>query len=279
MKRVLVTGAGGYIGRHVVDALLQRGFDVIAADLNAEMVNQEATRISIDLFSGDPDIYEKLGTPDILIHMAWLDGFIHNSFRHVEYLPKHYKFLKNMLVGGVSQVSVMGTMHEIGYFEGEIGENTPSNPLSLYGIAKNALRQMMDIFAREYPNVVFQWLRAYYIYGDDARNHSIFAKIIEADQQGKTTFPLNSGKNLYDFISVDELAVQIAMASTQKEVTGIIECCTGKPLSLKEKVEEFISQQHLSIRPEYGAFPDRPYDSPGVWGNVEKIQKIMESVK
>jgi nucleoside-diphosphate-sugar epimerase len=279
LKRVLVTGAGGYIGRHVVDALLQRGFDVIAADLNAEMVNQEATRISIDLFSGDPDIYEKLGTPDILIHMAWLDGFIHNSFRHVEYLPKHYKFLKNMLVGGVSQVSVMGTMHEIGYFEGEIGENTPSNPLSLYGIAKNALRQMMDIFAREYPNVVFQWLRAYYIYGDDARNHSIFAKIIEADQQGKTTFPLNSGKNLYDFISVDELAVQIAMASTQKEVTGIIECCTGKPLSLKEKVEEFISQQHLSIRPEYGAFPDRPYDSPGVWGNVEKIQKIMESVK
>lgn len=279
MKRILVTGAGGYIGRHVVDVLLERGFDVIAADLNTEKVNKKAIRISIDLFSGMPNIYEKLGSPEVLIHMAWVDGFVHNSFCHIEYLPKHYTFLKNMLSSGVSQVSIMGTMHEIGYFEGEIGENTPSNPLSLYGIAKNALRQMTNIFACEYPKVIFQWLRAYYIYGDDALNHSIFAKIIQADQEGKTTFPLNSGKNLYDFISVDELATQIATASTQTEVTGIIECCTGRPRSLKDKVEEFIAEQHLSIRPEYGAFQDRPYDSPGVWGNAEKIQKIMKSVK
>lgn len=277
MKRVLVTGAGGYIGRHVVDALLERGFDVIAADLNIDQVNEKTTRVSVDLFSGELDIYQKLGSPDVLIHMAWLDGFVHNSFRHIEYLPKHYTFLKNMLSGGVSQISIMGTMHEIGYFEGEIGENTPSNPLSLYGIAKNALRQMTGIFAREYPDVVFQWLRAYYIYGDDALNHSIFAKIIQADQEGKPTFPLNSGKNLYDFISVDELAAQIAAASTQTKVTGIIECCTGKPVSLKDKVEGFIAEQHLSIRPEYGAFPDRPYDSPGIWGNTEKIQKIMRT--
>ena len=277
MKRVLVTGAGGYIGRHVVDALLERGFDVIAADLNIDQVNEKTTRVSVDLFSGELDIYQKLGSPDVLIHMAWLDGFVHNSFRHIEYLPKHYTFLKNMLSGGVSQISIMGTMHEIGYFEGEIGENTPSNPLSLYGIAKNALRQMTGIFAREYPDVVFQWLRAYYIYGDDALNHSIFAKIIQADQEGKPTFPLNSGKNLYDFISVDGLAAQIAAASTQTKVTGIIECCTGKPVSLKDKVEGFIAEQHLSIRPEYGAFPDRPYDSPGIWGNTEKIQKIMRT--
>ena len=279
MKRVLVTGAGGYIGRHVVDALLGRGFDVVAADLSTQSVNNRACRISVDLFSGDSDIYQKLGAPDILIHLAWLDGFVHNSFRHIEYLPKHYVFLKHMLSAGLKQVAIMGSMHEVGYFEGEIGEHTPTNPLSLYGIAKNALRQMTDVFAREYPDVIFQWLRAYYIYGDDALNHSIFSKIIQSDREGKPTFPLNSGKNLYDFISVDELAVQIATAATQSEVTGTIECCTGKPVSLKDKVEEFIAAQKLSIRPEYGAFPDRPYDSPGVWGNAEKIQKIMKSVQ
>jgi len=277
VKRVLVTGAGGYIGRHVVDALLEKGCEVIATDLHVDQINTKAERIALDIFSGDTELYRRLGCPDIMIHMAWRDGFIHNSVRHMEYLPKHYIFLKHMLAGGLSQLAVMGTMHEVGYYEGEITEETPANPLSLYGIAKNALRQACGVLKSEHPGVVFQWLRAYYIYGDDALNHSIFAKIIAAEQEGRATFPLNSGKNLYDFIEVKELARQIAAASTQDKVQGVINCCTGTPLSLKEKVEDFIRANHLSIRPEYGAFPDRPYDSPGIWGNPEKIQEIMKA--
>ena len=82
---------------------------------------------------------------------------------------------------------------------------------------------------------------------------------------------------MYDFITVDELAAQIAAASTQEEVTGIINCCTGKPIPLADKVEEFIKEHGFKIRPEYGVFPDRPYDSPGVWGDAEKINKIMNN--
>lgn len=276
MKRILVTGAGGYIGRHVVDALLERGCEVVAVDLAVNQINPKAERICEDIFSGDPALYQRLRCPDSMIHMAWLDGFIHNSPRHMEYLFHHYTFLKNMLAAGLHQLAVMGTMHEIGYYEGEVSDETPTNPLSLYGISKNALRQACGVLKTEYPDAVFQWLRAYYIYGDDALNHSIFAKILVAEQEGKRTFPLNSGKNLYDFIEVRELACQIAAAVTQEQVQGIINCCTGSPMSLKEKVEKFISEHHLAIRPEYGVFPDRPYDSPGIWGNPEKIQMIMK---
>ena len=49
----------------------------------------------------------------------------------------------------------------------------------------------------------------------------------------------------------------------------------GQPVSLGERVEQFIRERGLSITPEYGAFPDRPYDSPGVWGDPGKIQQIM----
>ena len=76
---------------------------------------------------------------------------------------------------------------------------------------------------------------------------------------------------------MDVLASQIAHAVNQDEVTGIINCCTGVPVSLADKVEEYIRKNGYKIRPEYGAYPDRPYDSPGVWGNPEKIQKIMGS--
>ena len=75
----------------------------------------------------------------------------------------------------------------------------------------------------------------------------------------------------------DRLAEQIVKASLQEEITGIINVCTGVPVSLGEKVEEFIKSHGYDIRLEYGTFPDRPYDSPAVWGDNEKIREIMDS--
>ena len=95
------------------------------------------------------------------------------------------------------------------------------------------------------------------------------------EAEGKETFPFTSGKNKYDFIQVDELADQISHVVNQDEVNGVINCCSGVPVSLADKVEEYIETHQYKIRPQYGAFPDRPYDSPGVWGNAEKIKKIM----
>lgn len=275
MSSVLVTGAGGYIGRHVVRALAERGHHVIGAMLSDEELDARAEKRIVDVLSGSPDIYQELGKPEILVHLAWMNGFDHNSYTHMEYLPMHCRFIAQMAAGGCRQVAVMGTMHEIGYFEGAIDEHTPAAPMSLYGIAKNALRQTLDVLQRQYPDTVFQWLRAYYIYGDDARNHSIFTKITAAEKAGQATFPLNSGTNRYDFISVEELAEQIAASVSQREVTGIINCCTGEAVSLRDKVEAFIKEKGFAIRPEYGVFPDRPYDSPAVWGDPGKIRHIM----
>lgn len=274
--KALVTGAGGYIGRHVVTALCDLGVDVTAVDIRPDGIDQRAKQVSVDLFSGEKDIYQKLGEPDVCLHMAWRDGFVHNSDAHMADLSAHYVFLRDMLDGGLKHLAVMGTMHEVGYWEGPIDENTPCNPQSMYGIAKDALRRGMFLLAKQRGDICLQWLRAYYIYGDDARNHSIFTKICQAEQEGKETFPFTSGKNLYDFITVDELAKQIAHSVVQTEVDGIINCCTGKPVSLADKVETFIQEHGFSIRLEYGAYPDRPYDSPGVWGDATKIQKIMK---
>ena len=272
--KIVVTGAGGYIGRPVVAALLDMGHAVTAVDINTEMIDKRANIVNVSIFDDNKELYHVLGEPDVCVHMAWRNGFVHNADTHMGDLSAHFMFVKNMIDAGLKNIAVMGTMHEVGYWEGAIDEKTPCNPLSQYGIAKNALRQAI-LQLTEGKDVNVYWLRAYYILGDDAKSHSVFTKILEADMNNQQFFPFTTGKNLYDFITVDELSKQIACAVCQNEITGIINVCTGKPLSLAERMEQFISEHQLSIKLQYGAFPDRPYDSPGTWGNPDKINEIM----
>lgn len=273
-KKILVTGAGGYIGRHVVKAVLDSGLEVVASDLRVDGIDDRATKIQANIFGPNDSLFEELGSPDVCLHMAWRDGFKHNSDNHMGDLSSHYRFIKTMLDAGLKQIAVMGTMHEVGYWEGAIDESTPCHPASMYGIAKNALREATLMLAKE-KDATVQWIRAYYIVGDDAHGSSIFSKLLQAANEGKPTFPFTTGKNKYDFIDVDELARQISAVVSQDQVNGIINCCTGEPLTLAERVERYIKENGLNIKLEYGAFPDRPYDSPGVWGDATKIRQIL----
>ena len=273
-KTVFVTGAGGYIGRHVVRALCDAGARVLIPEHHAERVDPRAERVAVEIFSGSETIYQELGCPDACLHLAWRDGFVHSSDAHIQNLPLHYAFLRDMMKGGLKQLAVMGTMHEIGYHEGAIDENTPCNPINLYGIAKDALRRCSFLMAAKYGTCL-QWLRAYYIMGDDRNNRSVFAKILAAAERGEESFPFTSGKNKFDFIDVRDLAGQIAAVLMQDEVGGIIECCSGTPVSLGERAEQFIRDNKLPIRLQYGAFPEPASESPAVWGSAEKIHEIL----
>lgn len=275
MKTILVTGSGGYIGRHVTAALASRGACVICVD-RSETFQEGASRCyAADIFDPITDIIALIGeVPDACIHLAWRNGFNHNDPSHMLDLSSHFAFLTGLAEAGVGQIAVMGSMHEVGYWEGAIDEETPCRPLSLYGVAKNALRESLEL-ALASQSIVFQWIRAFYLFGDDANAQSIFGKISRAAAEGQKTFPFTTGRNLYDFLPVNEVADQIAAVLMQDAVSGTINCCSGEPVSLAEKIESYIAENGYEIALQYGAFPDRPYDSPGVWGDPAKIRDIL----
>lgn len=271
--KILVTGANGYLGQGIVDQLLKDGAEVVAADFKTDHVNPKAQCISADLFSLE-EPYEYFGKPDALLHLAWRDGFKHASDAHVTDLPKHYFFIKKMLESGLKQLAVMGTMHEVGFYEGSIDENTPCHPQNLYGISKNALREITKLLCSQH-DAVWQWLRGYYIVGNSQFGNSIFSKITAAEKAGQKEFPFTTGQNQYDFLDYDKFCLQVASAVEQSEVTGIINICSGYPEKLSTRVERFIRENGYRIKLKYGAYPDRPYDSKAVWGNSDRISNIL----
>ncbi len=275
--KILVTGANGYLGQGVVKELINIGCEVIATDFKSDNIDKRATIMECNLFSlSNP--YEYFEEPDVVLHMAWRDGFVHYSENHILDLPKHYEFIKKLINGGLKKIAVMGSMHEVGFWEGAISEDTPCNPLSLYGVSKNSLRDMVKMLAKQ-NNVEFQWLRGYYIVGNSQYGSSIFSKITLAVNEGKKEFPFTMGQNQYDFINYDDFCKQVAASVSQNEINGIINICSGKPEKLADRVERFIKENNYDIKLNYGAFPDRPYDSKAVWGNDKKIRNIMQKME
>ncbi|BDI21631.1 NAD(P)-dependent oxidoreductase [Herbiconiux sp. L3-i23] len=276
-KTVVVTGAGGYVGRHVVSAVADLGYRAVALArrVDGADLDERAEVVEADVLGADFDVTTLEPVEEIaaVIHLAWEDGFVHNSPSHMSNLSAHYRFLTGLADQGIARVAALGTMHEVGYWEGAVTAGTPTDPINLYGVAKDALRRSSTLAIGDRADYV--WLRAFYILGDDRRNRSIFAKLLEAAERGETTFPFTTGRTLYDFIDVRELGQQIALAATTAGVTGVVNVCSGQPQTLAARVEQFIVDNDLDMTLQYGAFPDRPYDSPGIWGDATQITALM----
>ena len=275
--KILVTGANGYLGQGVVKKLLDDGNEVVATDIEDNNIDHRAIIKKADLFSiENPN--EFFENPEVLLHMAWRNGFIHNDLSHVEDLPKHIVFVKKLIENGIKKISVMGTMHEIGFYEGSINEDTPTHPESLYGISKDALRNTVKLLCKN-NNVIFQWLRGYYIVGNSKFGSSIFSKITLAENKGQELFPFTLGMNQWDFIDYNEFCNHVVATVEQNEINGIINICNGRPEKLADRVERFIKDNNYRIKLDYGKFMDRPYDSKAVWGDDKKIKEILKNRK
>lgn len=272
--KILVTGANGYLGQGIIKHILDSGNEVIAADFAIDHIDDRAEKRACNLFEIE-DPYTYFGKPDVLLHLAWRDGFVHYSDVHIDDLPNHYHLIEAFAKSDVKMIAVMGSMHEIGFYEGSIKEETPCNPITPYGISKNALRELTKMLCSR-SDKMFMWLRGYYIVGNSEFGCSIFSKITAAEKEGKLEFPFTMGQNQFDFIDYEDFCEQVAQAVSQDEVLGVINICSGHPEKLADRVERFIKENGYKIKLKYGAFPDRPYDSKAVWADRRKIDDIIK---
>lgn len=272
--KIAVTGANGFLGRGLVKQLLDNNLEVVAISRNIDGLDARAELIQKNVFEMK-DPYLEMKKPNVVLHLAWIDGFNHNANGHVDNLADHFHFLEKVFSSPVDMVSVMGTAHEIGFFEGAVQSTTPTNPSNFYGIAKNALRQLVEELASK-NNKKYQWLRAFYIIDNDPSGQSIFSKIIQANDRGDKLFPFVDGKNQFDFLPYNEFSSYVAKTVSQLDITGIINIASGYPQSIGSVMENFIEGNKLDIKLDYGRFPTRKYDSKAIWGDSSKLDSIIQ---
>ena len=270
--KVAVTGASGFIGRYVLAELAQHQVDVVVVTRDANHLADLALSckvVEMDIAVPREDCFELLGRPDVLIHLAW-DGLPnYMSLHHFETeLPRQFCFLKKMIDAGLPSLLVTGTCFEYGMQSGPLAADMPTNPNNPYGYAKDALRQQLE-FLKSYENFNLTWARLFYMYGEGQPSTSLYPKLKEAILNKDLVFNMSGGEQLRDYLPVHDVARQIVQLAMNREDVGSVNICSGKPISVRRLVEQWVSDNRWNIELNLGYYPYPDYEPMAFWGKKE----------
>jgi dTDP-6-deoxy-L-talose 4-dehydrogenase (NAD+) len=272
---VAVTGASGFLGRHVLAALAQRGLVPVAASRERAPGLERAT--AFDLHDPPPDVFERLGKPETLIHLAWAGLPNYRSSHHVEQeLPAQRRFLETMIEAGTHNVVVAGTCLEYGLQGGLLSEDQPARPTTAYGLAKDALRRDLQRLQSRRP-FSLTWARLFYVYGDGQSASSLLSQLKAAVQRGDAVFNMSGGEQLRDYLRVEEAADLLVRLACSGRDNGVVNVCSGSPISVAELVRGWIERNGWSIALNLGYYPYPDYEPMAFWGDRRKLAACTAS--
>lgn len=278
--KVAMTGASGFIGRHVLAELKKHGVDVVAITRDAARLHdlvESVCVVEMDIASPTPDCFERLGKPDVLIHLAW-DGLPnYKSLHHFETeLPRQYQFLKTMVESGLSSLLVTGTCFEYGMQSGGLAAGVGTKPTNPYGYAKDELRQQLE-YLKKSKSFNLTWGRLFYMYGEGQPSTSLYPKLKEAVLRGDKIFNMSGGEQLRDYLPVEEVARQIVQLALARRDSGAINICSGKPISVRRLVEQWLLENNWKIELNLGYYPYPDYEPMAFWGESSRVDSICST--
>jgi dTDP-6-deoxy-L-talose 4-dehydrogenase (NAD+) len=280
--KVLVTGASGFIGYYVIHELLARGITVIATDIDRNIAEKKDWFPAVTFVEhiiddeSNPSLFQKFHQPDSLIHLAWKGLPNYKSLFHIEEnLPQQYAFLKNVVTGGLKDMTVAGTCFEYGMKTGCLSEDTLPEPANPYALAKNTLRLFLEELKKHQP-FILKWPRLFYLYGKGQNPNSLFSQLEKALQNGDESFNMSGGQQVRDYLPITKAATGLVDITLQTEISGIINCCSNEPVTVMEMVTSFIKKANKQIRLNVGFYPYPDFEPMEFWGNNDKLLQIQK---
>jgi dTDP-6-deoxy-L-talose 4-dehydrogenase (NAD+) len=271
-KRILITGASGFVGRQVlkylttkdvlVTLVVREGKELLFA--NNPVV--ESIILTKDLFSETDDWWVNvLNRIDTIIHLAWYvePGKYLDAPQNIDCLIGTLNLAKGATRAGVRRFIGVGTCFEYDLSTGTLTVETRLKPLTPYASAKAALYIALSSWLTEH-SIEFSWCRLFYLYGEGEHEHRL-APYVHKQIQNEKIVELTSGKQIRDYLDVSEAGARIAEIALGIQ-TGSINICSGNPISVREFVEKIADGYGAKHLLKFDAIPDRANDPPFVVG-------------
>ena len=275
--KIAITGATGFIGRHVRNALAKTDHDVILIVRKIEKVGEITARetiVTADLHQERTDWFEIFERPDAVLHLAWggLPNYMDNYHLEKE-LHMQSTFLKALIESGLKKLVVTGTCYEYGMCSGALSEDQETKPNTPYGIAKDNLRkELFELQQRK--NFDLTWARIFYPYGEGQSEKSLYSQLKSAISL-KQEFLMGSGRQILDFIHVEQVARYLLLLLTLGTNVGVINLGSGKPQTVATFVREQIRIFQSNLVPRFGSIPDRDYESVSFWSDNSRLDSLV----
>lgn len=274
--RVMVTGATGFVGRHVVNELLRRGHSVTAIARDIKRASEmpwfdQVEFVQCDLYEDFKPLLQNESLPEAIVHLAWAGLPNYRDFFHIsKNLSADLAFLEATVEAGISHILAAGTCLEYGMQYGPLTEDMETYPSTAYGFAKDALRKALQFLQKEKP-FTLQWMRLFYMYGEGQNKNSLLAQLDRAIEESLPIFNMSNGDQLRDYLPIQTVAEYFIFALENIQLDGVINCCSGKPISVFDLVKQRCDAKDSNITLNRGFYPYPDYEPMAFWGVPSKL--------
>jgi nucleoside-diphosphate-sugar epimerase len=274
MKKVLITGACGFIGRQTLPLLQEKGYEVHGTVLPSQppVDRQDIHWHIADLLNpNDTERIIETIQPSHLLHFAWYThpSFYRTAEENLSWVSASIHLAKTFAKQNGTRALFAGTCFEYDTSFGLLSEETtPNHPGSLYGTCKNALRLIVNDFFTQ-RKISSAWGRVFYLFGPHEYPQRLVPTVINSLLQNKPAL-CTEGTQIRDFLYVKDVASAF-VSLLDSDVQGTVNIASGNSISIRDLVMRIASLIGREDLIRLGAFPTPPGDPSEISAEVHRL--------
>lgn len=276
MKRVLVTGAAGYIGQHMLRDLASRDYEVHAVSQRPQVSSDDITWHSFDLLdTSATNTQLAIIRATHLVHLAWVTdpGVYWQSPLNDDWMSASLELVKSFIESGGERAVLAGTCAEYDWSDGHCIEGTtPLRARSLYARSKLRLRETaLELAAANDVNIA--WARVFFSFGANERQERLVPSVIRSLLAGNRA-KCSEGSLVRDFMYVYDVASAIT-AVLDSDFHGDINIASGDAVTLEHLVLSIACKLEAETRVDFGHYPRRADDPDKITADTQRLNDAV----